>query len=50
MLYTDFQRKNLEENMIKIERFGKKLEPNLKKTLQLHAEKQYEFIHRSRFR
>ena len=31
MLYTDFQRKVLEENMTKIEKFGKKLEPNLKK-------------------
>lgn len=31
MFYTDFQRKTLEENMIKIEEFGKKLEPNLKK-------------------
>ena len=31
MLYTDFQRKILEENMTKIENFGKKLEPNLKK-------------------
>lgn len=47
MIYTDFQRKVLEENMTKIENFGKKLEPNLKKTLQLHAEKQYGFVHRS---
>lgn len=31
MIYTDFQRKVLEENMTKIEKFGKKLEPNLKK-------------------
>ena len=31
MIYTDFQRKVLEENMTKIENFGKKLEPNLKK-------------------
>ena len=31
MIYTNFQRKFLEENMIKIEKFGKKLEPNLKK-------------------
>lgn len=31
MLYTDFQHKVLEENMTKIEKFGKKLEPNLKK-------------------
>ena len=31
MLYTDFQRKNLEENMVKIESFAKKVEPNLKK-------------------
>lgn len=31
MLYTDFQRKILEENMVKIEEFGKKTEPNLKK-------------------
>lgn len=31
MLYTDFQHKVLEENMNKIENFGKKLEPNLKK-------------------
>lgn len=29
MLYTDFQRKVLEENMTKIEKFGKKLEPNI---------------------
>lgn len=31
MLYTNFQRKILEENMVKIEEFGKKIEPNLKK-------------------
>lgn len=31
MLYTNFQRKILEENMVKIEEFGKKTEPNLKK-------------------
>lgn len=31
MFYTDFQRKILEENMVKIENFGKKLEENLKK-------------------
>lgn len=31
MFYTNFQRKTLEENMVKIEEFGKKLEPNLKK-------------------
>lgn len=42
MLYTDFQRKVLEENMTKIEKF--------EKTLQLHAEKQYGFVHRCRFR
>ena len=31
MIYTNFQRKVLDENMTKIENFGKKLEPNLKK-------------------
>lgn len=31
MLYTNFQRRILEENMVKIEEFGKKAEPNLKK-------------------
>lgn len=33
MLYTDFQRKNLEENMTKIERFGKKTRTQFEKTL-----------------